>query len=79
MEVKRADADADADAHLLCTQECGVTPTDRLLDHVMQATAQAKQWALAEGVFRAMTEKYGHGSLVTYQSMGHFVEVRQAC
>lgn len=55
-----------------------MTPTDRLLDHIMQATAQAKQWTLAEGVFRAMTEKYGHGSLVTYQSMGYFVEVRQA-
>ena len=60
-----------------CTtlQAEGITPNTRFLDHMMQASAMAKQWVTTEAIFRAMTEKYGHSNVVSWQSTLHFIEV----
>ncbi|CAM9719659.1 unnamed protein product [Pylaiella littoralis] len=51
-----------------------ITPNSRYLDHMMQASVAAKQWVTAEAIFRAMTEKYGHSTIVTRQSTFHFIQ-----
>ena len=60
---------------LIRLQGEGITPNTRFLDHMMQASVDAKQWVTAEAIFRAMTEKYGHTNVVTRQSTLHFIQV----
>ncbi|CAM9355466.1 unnamed protein product [Ectocarpus fasciculatus] len=52
----------------------GIPPNSRFLDHMMQASVGAKQWVMAEAIFRAMTEKYGYPNVVSRQSTMNFIQ-----